>query len=130
MTPNPMAAAANKMLIKFFFIFAPRYKFRFETLFGFILSHKRFRNKNRHNSLLCCDGFLSYERRTPGGRFGQRMKLVWLLRSDSGGVMPAALPASMHRSSQARLRPRLRMVCRPSASSATSPGVRPWATFQ
>ena len=59
-----------------------------------------------------------------------RMKFVQLPRSAWGGSMPAARPASMHLRSQARFRARLRMVWRPSASSAASPGVLPWTTFQ
>ncbi len=42
--------------------------------------------------------------------FGQRMKLVRFPHSVAGRGTPAALPLSMHRSSQAMFRARFRMV--------------------
>ena len=45
-----------------------------------------------------------------------RMKLVLTRSSGMGGSTPAALPASMHLSSQAMFRAKVRMICMPSAS--------------
>ena len=55
----------------------------------------------------------------------QRIKFVQAPVSACGGSMPAARPASMQRSIQAMLWPRLRMICRPSASSATCAAFEP-----
>jgi len=48
----------------------------------------------------------------------------------SGVVMPAARPISMHLSSQAILRPSVRITCMPSRSCRTSSGVLPCTMFQ
>ena len=50
--------------------------------------------------------------------------------SGSGVVMPAARPISMHLSSQAILRPSVRITCMPSRSCRTSSGVLPCTMFQ
>ena len=44
--------------------------------------------------------------------------------------MPALRPASMQCSSQAMLSPRVRMICRPSASCTASSALLPWMEFQ
>ena len=44
--------------------------------------------------------------------------------------MPIDFPASMHRSIQAMLDARFRMVCSPSSSFSTSSGCLPWTIVQ
>ena len=58
------------------------------------------------------------------------IKFVIVGVSRSGSGTPAALPASMHLMSQAMLRARVRIVCRPYRSWRTSSGVFPWTWFQ
>ena len=60
----------------------------------------------------------------------QRIKFVIGRRGFSGCWMPAALPASMHRSSQAMLRPSSCMTAQPSASCSTCSGFEPWTMGQ
>ena len=54
-----------------------------------------------------------------------RIKFVRSNASGTGGSIPACRPASMDFSSQAMFLPRVRMICSPSRSCATSSGVFP-----
>ena len=77
----------------------------------------------------CFCGFASNRLRRQGG-ICYRIKLVRMLFSASGASMPAALPASMHLSTQAMLRPRLRMICMPSSSWRACSALEPWTIGQ
>ena len=57
--------------------------------------------------------------------FYHRMKFVLARGSCAGAGTPAALPASMQRSSHAIFSPSVRMICMPSASCRTSSGFVP-----
>ena len=57
------------------------------------------------------------------------IKFVQIFFSFSG-ASPAALPASIHFISQAIFLPRIRIVCKPSASCKACSGVLPWISFQ
>ena len=58
------------------------------------------------------------------------MKFVRYFLSASGRSTPCDLPAAIHLSSHAILLARLRIVCIPSSSCATSSGVLPYTIFQ
>ena len=59
-----------------------------------------------------------------------RIKLVKTFCSAAGSCTPAFLPASMHLRSQAIFLPSVCMICRPSLSSMTSLGEKPWTMGQ
>ena len=59
-----------------------------------------------------------------------RMKFVMGRRGFSGCRRPAALPASMHWSSQAMFRPSSRITAQPSSSCRTWAGLEPWTMAQ
>lgn len=59
-----------------------------------------------------------------------RIKLVKTFCSAAGSCTPAFLPASMHLRSQAIFLPSVCIICRPSLSSMTSLGEKPWTMGQ
>ncbi len=83
--------------------------------FSFFLEQKRRMRSRKARPEQCRSGF--------SGVAAYRMKFVMGRRGFSGCRMPAALPASMHWSSQAMLRPSSCITAQPSSSCRTCCGV-------